>query len=183
MKMKDVITHQMNGDHYQALNILLQGQIAIGGSTALVALGELPSTYKPGDIDFCVQEEAMTTITNYMELAGYHVTMDLPDKPAFTVRKQFKLGGDKVDFFIVPRVSEWMVNVDGVNYTKPAVIWAARGYYAGVGSEKAQNQLVNNGMIKPFVPNTTPPTTLTRKQVLRRIIMDVKHLIKVTLRR
>ena len=181
--MKDIQIATLNGNHYPALHMMLQGEVLIGGSTALVALGELPSTYQPGDVDFCVRECSIPTVTEYLVSLGYVVTKDVPNGPAFTIRKQFKLGEEKVDFFVVPAIESWMCIINGIQYTKPAVIWAARGYYAGVGSEKAQKQLVDNGMIKPFVPNTTPATVLSRKQVIRRIIMDVKHIIKITLRR
>jgi len=182
MKMKDIQVASLNGNHYPALHMMLQGQVSIGGSTALVALGELPSTYQPGDVDFCVRECSIPIVTDYITSLGYHMTMDYPDGNAFTVRRQFKLGEEKVDFFVVPAIESWMVAIDGIQYVKPAVIWAARGYYAGVGSEKAQKQLVDNGMIRPFVPNSALASTLTTKQVVRRIIGDVKHLIKTIIK-
>jgi hypothetical protein len=176
--IKNIHIAIMNGDLYPALDMITQGHIAIGGSTALVAHGELPDSYKPGDVDYCVDEASIPAITEFMLGLGYHITIDISGGAAFTVRLQFMKDKDKQDFFIIPRLREWSTEINGVRYVKSAVIWSARGYYVGVGSAKAQSQLVENGMIRPFAPNSVPVYKLTRKQVIRRIIGDVKHIIK-----
>jgi len=168
-----------NYELYLGLRSQLDGRIAIGGSTALVVRGELPADYKPGDLDLCIEHEIqLSIIDTYLTQRGWEMSIDIPNGNAFTVRRQYKLDGEKVDFFIIPDLDRWVDYMDGNVYVKPQVIWAARGYYAGVGSDKAQNQLVKNGMIRPFVPNSTPNSKLTKRQVIRRIIGDVKHLIK-----
>jgi len=164
---------------YLGLRNELDDRIAIGGSTALVVRGELPSNYTPGDLDLCIEHESqLSIIDSYLTQRGWVKSIDLPNGNAFTVRRQYKLDGEKVDFFLIPDLDRWVDYIDGNVYVKSQVIWAARGYYAGVGSEKAQQQLVTNGMIRPFVPNSTPNSKLSKRQVIRRIIGDIKHLIK-----
>jgi len=90
----------------------------------------------------------------------------------FTVRKQYKKDGEKHDFFIVPGLESLHKTIDGVNYIHTSVVWAARGFYAGVGSEKAYYQLVNAGLVAD-----RPKRSMTLKSAVKTFIKNLKFLI------
>lgn len=163
----------LNSNHYHfylwVCQLIGSANVAIGGSLSLMAQNDptVPSGYKPGDIDLCISsEEDLEVIHEALTAAGYKMTLDIVNPYMFTVRRQYKKGGEKHDFFIVPNISNLSVKVNGVNYSHTGIVWAARGFYAGVGSQKAYQQLVDGGYV---VDNPKPTMTLKRR---------VKSLIK-----
>ena len=160
---------------YSLIEELVDGRVAIGGSMALIAHKDptVPAGYKPGDIDLCItSEEDLQYIHEQLEAKGFEVSLDIPNPYMFTVRRQYKKDGEKFDFFVVPGIVNLMSKIDGRNYCHPSIIWAARGFYAGVGSSKAYFQLVDGGLI-----NNNPRPKLRFKTFIKRVIKDLKSVL------
>lgn len=153
----------------------LVGDVAIGGSIALMAQNDpsVSADYKPGDIDLCISsEEDLQTIHEALIADGYTVSLDIPSPYMFTVRRQYKKDGEKHDFFIVPGLSKLMSCIDGIFYTHVSIVWAARGFYAGVGSAKAHGQLVGAGLI-----TDNPKPAMRTRSLIKKIVKNIKYLI------
>lgn len=149
--------------------------VAIGGSMSLLAQNDptVPADYVPGDIDLCISsEEDLQIIHEYLVAQGYTMTLDIPSPYMFTVRRQYKRDGEKHDFFIVPGIENIRVNVDGIYYTHTGIVWAARGFYAGVGSVKAHSQLVSGGFI-----TDNPKPVMSFKRLVKQLVKNIKFLL------
>ena len=149
--------------------------VAVGGSIALLVQNDptVPSDYVPGDIDLCIaSEEDMQIIHENMIADGYVMSLNIDNPYMFTVRRQYKRDGEKHDFFILAGVAKLSSIIEGVCYIHPSVVWAARGFYAGVGSSKAFGQLVDGGYI-----TNTPKPMMSLKSKIKRIIKDLKFLL------
>ena len=160
---------------YSIVDKLVDGRVAIGGSMALIAHKDptVPAGYKPGDIDLCIEsEEDLQTIHEELTKEGFKMSLDIPNPYMFTVRRQYKIGKEKFDFFVVPNVESLKTEIDGFNYCHPSIVWAARGFYAGVGSSKAYFQLVNGGLI-----NNNPRPKMKLKTFIKRMIKDLKSVL------
>lgn len=161
------------------IHTVVMGRVAIGGSMSLIAHKDatVPAGYQPGDIDLCLScEEDLTTIHEYLTVQGYTRTLNLPHHHMFTVRAQYCKDGEKHDFFIVPALDEFQSTIDGIQYISPCIVWAARGFYAGVGSHKAYRQLVDGGLV---VDN--PRLAMSARATVKRIIKDIKYIIQCIL--
>jgi predicted nucleotidyltransferase len=113
---------------------------AVGGSLALNQ-----GTDK-SDVDLIVRDFAVINkLIDGLKSSEY---IGLTSDHAFRPVAQVMFNGVKIDVFIVPNLIEWSEFRDNVRYIKPEVVWAARGFYAGLGAMKAQNQLVNAGIVR-----------------------------------
>ena len=113
---------------------------AVGGS---LALGQ--GTDK-SDVDLIVRDFAVINkLIDGLKSSEY---IGLTSDHAFRPVAQVMFNGVKIDVFVVPNLIEWSEFRGNVRYTKPEVVWAARGFYAGLGAMKAQNQLVNAGIVR-----------------------------------
>jgi hypothetical protein len=161
---------------YQEISTLLDGRVAIGGSMSLIAHGDksMPKNYVPGDIDLCIENEnSMTAVHHYLLEQGYVQTLNFTRPYMFTVRAQYVKGAEKRDFFIVPSLLDrYSTEIDGVRYTTPQIIWTARGFYAGVGSLKSHDQIVQAGMCNHY-----PRPGMTLRRVIKNLIKDIKSVL------
>ena len=121
-------------------DVLPAYQFAVGGS---LALGQ--GTDK-SDVDLIVRD--FDTIGKFIDGLDKPIYRDLSSDHAFRPVAQVYVGEVKVDVFIVPNLIEWSVLKGDVRYIKPEVVWAARGFYAGLGAMKAQNQMVDAGIVR-----------------------------------
>ena len=121
-------------------DVLPAYQFAVGGS---LALGQ--GTDK-SDVDLIVGD--FQTINKLIDGLDKPVYRGLSSDHAFRPVAQVYIGEVKVDIFIVPNLIEWSVFKGNVRYIKPEVVWAARGFYAGLGAMKAQNQMVDAGVVR-----------------------------------
>lgn len=161
---------------YEQIAYLLRDRVAVGGSLALYARQDpsLSSDYVPGDIDLVIEsEDDMNLVHTFLTRDGYQVSLDLPQGYAFCVRRQYIKGNEKHDFFIVPAMMVLSNHIDGVRYTHSSIVWAARGFYLGVGSEKSFTQLRDAGYITTIVPSK-----FKLKWKIKKLIMDIKYLLR-----
>jgi len=121
-------------------DVLPAYQFAVGGS---LALGQ--GTDK-SDVDLIVRD--FDTIGKFIDGLDKPIYRDLSSDHAFRPVAQVYVGEVKVDVFIVPNLIEWSEFKGDVRYIKPEVVWAARGFYAGLGAMKAQNQMVDAGIVR-----------------------------------
>jgi deoxycytidylate deaminase len=137
---------------YNTLSYLVSSRIAVGGSYSLMAFNDptIPNDYKPGDLDLVISNQGdMNMVHEYLVDNGFTQTIWVETSFAFTIKAQYKKDGEKFDFFIVPgldHLSEYRVEF-GARCVHPSVAWAARGFYAGIGSKKSLNQLQEGGLI------------------------------------
>ena len=121
-------------------DVLPAYKFAVGGS---LALGQ--GTDK-SDVDLIVSDS--DTIGKLIDGLEKPVYRGLRSDHAFRPVAQVYVGEVKVDVFIVPNLIEWSEFKGDVRYIKPEVVWAARGFYAGLGAMKAQNQMVDAGIVR-----------------------------------
>jgi hypothetical protein len=134
-------TKQLNKEQILAA---LQGKITImlGGSSSLYVRGL--STKVPGDLDLIIMPNQFQDACTAIEAMGGIIWLDHPDSVGFDLRRQYKIGDEKVDLFIVG-MNPPVDRIGDYYYAKPEMVWAARGYYAGKGSKKYQDQLIAGG--------------------------------------
>jgi len=127
----------------------------ICGSAALFVRGLTTKT--PGDLDLAVKSSEFEVYCQVFEKLGGTIFLDRPNSVGFDLRRQYKINGEKFDLFIVgehvprQRINGWL-------YVDPITVWAARGYYAAMGSVKYQNQLIEQGI---WSPERKPKRNLT----------------------
>jgi hypothetical protein len=160
--------------YHTIIAIVGKHNVAIGGSMSLLAHKD-PSVspdYVPGDIDLCIGSEYhLMLIDQHLKSLGYTMTLDIPTPFGFTVRRQYKLGVEKHDFFINPDLGNLISDIDDITYINTSVVWCARGFYAGLGSDKAWNQLVNSGLIGPH-----KRFKMSFRQKIKKYIVELKYL-------
>lgn len=160
-------------EFYHVIHDVVDGRLAIGGSMTLIAHKDptVMPEYVHGDIDICLSSEIdIQLVHNYLMANGYEQTLDIKNPFMFTVRTQYKRGGEKHDFFIVPAIETLRSEIDGVLYAHPSITWAARGFYAGIGSHKAYSQLVAGGLVNDVARH--------KYSVRHEITKIVKYIIK-----
>lgn len=149
------------------------GRPLIGGSYAL-KMGGAKLNRKPGDLDFCVTEHDFEhLIVPTMQALGAWVTYDFPNSFGFNLRRQYRLDGEKYDFFIISEnYEDYHISAEGYRYVSENMVWAARGFYAAKGGMKYQKAMVDAGY--------WPESRLVPKQkttnLMRRIVWFVRGL-------
>jgi len=128
---------------YDLLTERAEVALVVCGSGALYARGL--SDKKPGDLDMCLTELSLHKIDKVMEEIGGKLVLDNPHAFGFTVRKQYSVDGEKYDFFTVGTMFNDFDFIEGIPYVNENIVWAARGFYAAMGSKKYQQQLVDQG--------------------------------------
>jgi len=116
--------------------------VMLGGSSSLYVRGL--TTKVPGDLDLIVMPNQFQDACKCIEDLGGIIWLDHPESVGFDLRRQYKIGDEKVDLFIVG-MNPPVDRIGDYYYAKPEMVWAARGYYAGKGSTKYQDQLIDQG--------------------------------------
>lgn len=111
-------------------------KVVVTGSTALYKLGH--STSKPKDLDLLVTVDDSENVCLILQTLGFKESLHFQDPKGFQLWKQYKLEDNKIDLFLVDEKFADYTKVGKSLYANPAIIWAARGFYAANGVKQRQ---------------------------------------------
>jgi len=119
-------------------------EVFICGSNALKVQGN--TKLITNDLNMCIKEKDFDQVSTTMWALGAVVSLDNPNSKGFDLRRQYKLEGEKYDFFLVGDNFYMYKEINNKLYVTPEIVWAARGYYASKGSTKYNMHLVEAGI-------------------------------------